>query len=512
MIKIGSNIQSQIVQRHLGRATTDLSKAYERLSSGQRINRASDDAAGLSLSSQLNVDARLANRARLNVSDGLSVLQTASQATDALTDIVTRIRELAQQSATGTYSRKQREALNKEAQALAGEYDRIRESTTFNNRKLINGDSADLSIFAGIRGSSGVLHVGIPNVNGGQENTGSALSLDGVNDSLVVGYNADSMWRGGEFTVELMAKLDPTDIDGGVLISQALNGAGEYNYYLLSLADGSLYFTNSGRDGSGASVSYTAASAPGTLKFGEWQHIAVSYGADRKARLFVEGNKVAESTIAADFQFTSVLPEFQIDLAIGTIYPSPETTSYSSEYLVKGSLDQIKISKVQKYNQDFTPTRIQQNPDAHTTLLLNFESSSGLSHVDSSAFHVAATARNGATIGTGYQSTGANLAAFDLRFQGDALDALTLTASILENISTAKSEIAASMSRLLIVSNSLSSLEINSKQAESRIADVDIAEETAVLVRTQILQQASSALLAQANQQPSLVLKLLSNT
>ncbi len=175
-------------------------------------------------------------------------------------------------------------------------------------------------------------------------------------------------------------------------------------------------------------------------------------------------------------------------------------------------MDQIKISNVQKYIQDFTPTRTQQNADANTALLLNFESSSGLSHVDSSANHQVATARNGATLGTGYQSTGGNLAAFDLRFRADALDALTLTGSVLENLSTIKGEIGASMSRLTIAAHSLSSLEINSKEAASRILDADIAEETSVLVRTGILQKAGSALLAQANLQPSIALKLLSNT
>ena len=124
---------------------------------------------------------------------------------------------------------------------------------------------------------------------------------------------------------------------------------------------------------------------------------------------------------------------------------------------------------------------------------------------------MAATARNGATISTGYQSTGGNLAAFDLRFQADARDALTLTASVLENISAAKGEIPASMSRLMIAANSLSSLEINSKQAASRILDADVAEESAVLVRTKILQQASTAVLAQANLQPSIALRLLKN-
>ena len=511
MIKIGSNIQSLIVQRQLGRATADLSTTYERLASGQRINRASDDAAGLAVSSQLNIDARLANRARLNVSDGISVLQTASAATDALTEIVSRVRELAEQSATGTYSQKQREALNTEAQALAGEYNRIRESTTFNNRKLINGDSADLSIFAGIRGAGAALQVGIRNINGGQENTGSALVLDGVNDSLVVAHDASHLWRGEDFTVELMANIDPTESDGGFLIAQSFNGSGEYNYVLAYAPDGSITFTNWGVDGTGASVISSLAAAPGTLKPGEWQHIAMSYGTDRTLRLFVEGKKVAESILPANFRFTSTLPESLTDLAIGTIYPSPETTSYPSFYLTKGSLDQIKLSKVQKYTQDFTPTRIQQNVDASTVLLLNFESSSGLSHVDSSPNHMAATARNGATISTGYQSKGGNLAAFDLRFQADARDALTLTASVLENISAAKGEIAASMSRLMIAANSLSSLEINSKQAASRILDADVAEESAVLVRTKILQQASTAVLAQANLQPSIALRLLKN-
>ena len=499
------------MQRALNGHTDRLGDIYTRLSSGKRINKASDDAAGLAISSQLNVDARLANRARLNVTDGVSVLETALQATDALTSVVVRIRELAEQSANGTYSRVQREALNKEAQSLAAEYNRIRESTEFNNRKLINGDSADMSIFAGIRGESAALQVGIDALNGGQPNTGSAIVLDGVNDSLVVAYDESHMWRGGDFTIELMARIDPTEADSGFLISQAYNGDGEYNYYFLYQSDGSLTLASNGVDGTGASTASVAATSAGALKFGEWQHVAMSYGSDRKIRLFVEGQKVAESTVASDFRFTPFYPQSQIDLVVGTVFPSPEATSYPSSFLTKGSLDQIKVSHVQKYIDSFSPTHIQQNADASTALLLNFESSSGLSHVDSSSHNVAVTARNGAAIGTGYQSNNANLAAFDLRFQSDARDALTLTASVLENISAAKGEIAASISRLLTASNSLSSLEVNSRQAASRIIDADIAEESSALVRTRILQQTSSALLAQVNLQPSLVLKLLSN-
>jgi len=138
-IKIGSNTASLNAQRRLGESSAKLSGIYERLSSGQRINKASDDAAGLAIANDLNAKGRIFTQGIRNGNDGISLLNIADSAIDALTGVVTRIRELSEQSANGTYSAQQRKALDAEAQALSKEFTRITQTTSFNGIKIFDG-------------------------------------------------------------------------------------------------------------------------------------------------------------------------------------------------------------------------------------------------------------------------------------------------------------------------------------------------------------------------------------
>lgn len=131
-VTIGSNLSSLQAQRRLGESTSSLTATFERLSSGKRINRPSDGAAELAIATALNVDSRVYTAGIRNGNDGLSLLSIADAALANLSDVVVRITELATQSANGVYSNKQREALDKEAQALADEYLRITKTTEFN--------------------------------------------------------------------------------------------------------------------------------------------------------------------------------------------------------------------------------------------------------------------------------------------------------------------------------------------------------------------------------------------
>ena len=153
-IRIGQNSISLSVQRQLRSNTEELGRIFERLSTGLRINRASDDAAGLSLSEGLNVERRLLGQAIRNVNDGISTVNIAEAATGQLVGIVTRIVELAEQASNGTLSDSQRQALDDEAQALRLEYIRIVESTEFNNLNLLDGSVPTLSLQAGVDASA----------------------------------------------------------------------------------------------------------------------------------------------------------------------------------------------------------------------------------------------------------------------------------------------------------------------------------------------------------------------
>lgn len=141
-IRIGSNTAALSVQRRLGDVTGELSNVFERLSSGQRINSASDDAAGLAIAQDLNARGRVFTQAVRNINDGVSLYTIADSAVEALSQLAIRLNELAVQSANGTYSATQRAALDNEAQELAEEYFRVSRSASFNGQNLFDGTLA----------------------------------------------------------------------------------------------------------------------------------------------------------------------------------------------------------------------------------------------------------------------------------------------------------------------------------------------------------------------------------
>ncbi|MCB0333660.1 MAG: hypothetical protein KDD55_09190, partial [Bdellovibrionales bacterium] len=144
-ITIGSNIASLVAQRRLASSSSKLSQLFERLGSGQRINRASDDAAGLAISESLNVKSRVFQRAKLNVNDGVSVLNTADGALGQMSSLLERMAQLAEQAANGSLTFSQRKSLQQEYAALDQEIRRITESTTFNGMHLLKGDYSQAS-------------------------------------------------------------------------------------------------------------------------------------------------------------------------------------------------------------------------------------------------------------------------------------------------------------------------------------------------------------------------------
>ena len=159
-VRLGSNIASLTAQRRLAEGTTALSRTFERLSSGQRINRASDDAAGLAIADALRAESRIFNQGVRNLNDGISLFNIADSAVENLSGIMTRLEELAEQSANGTYGVQQRKALDAEAQALSKEYFRISKTTKFNGRRLLSGDFDKVNLQAGV-GTNAVLSAGV---------------------------------------------------------------------------------------------------------------------------------------------------------------------------------------------------------------------------------------------------------------------------------------------------------------------------------------------------------------
>ena len=141
-LRINTNIMSLNAQRNLGINNLSLQKTFERLSSGLRINRAADDAAGLAISEKLRSQIRGLNQALANTQDGINLIQTTEGALEETTTLLQRMRELSVQAANDTNTNSDRQKIQEEIMQLREELTKIANLTEFNTRKLLNGDAA----------------------------------------------------------------------------------------------------------------------------------------------------------------------------------------------------------------------------------------------------------------------------------------------------------------------------------------------------------------------------------
>jgi len=155
-LRINTNVASVNAQRNLRVTNLDMRKAMERLSSGSRINRAGDDAAGLAISENLKAQIRGYNMAMRNSEDGISLVQVAEGGLNETSNILSRLRELGIQAASDTIGVAERGFLDVEYQSLLNEIERVSQATEFNNTKLLNGSAPAMDIQVGIRNIPGV--------------------------------------------------------------------------------------------------------------------------------------------------------------------------------------------------------------------------------------------------------------------------------------------------------------------------------------------------------------------
>ena len=172
-MRINHNISSMITQGALGRVNRDLTTSLERLSTGIRINRASDDAAGLSVSEQMRTQVSGMSKARSNAQDGIALLNIAEGAVNEIEGMLQRMRELAVQSTNDTLTSTERSYTNQEYQALISEIDRITNVTQYNTQTLLDGR---IGSFGATGSASSILHIG-PNAQSFDRVT---ISIDGT--------------------------------------------------------------------------------------------------------------------------------------------------------------------------------------------------------------------------------------------------------------------------------------------------------------------------------------------
>ena len=187
-ISINTNVGSLNAQRNLNRTQTSQARNLARLSSGLRINQASDDAAGLAISEKLNSQVRSLSQAQRNANDAVSLLQTAEGAMNETSGLLIRMRELSVQSANDTVGSTERQFLQNELSDLRDEVNRIAEVTEFNGTKLIDGTATSLTFQVGINNTTNDrISVGINDMHATALGTSAAANLSTVNINTITG-------------------------------------------------------------------------------------------------------------------------------------------------------------------------------------------------------------------------------------------------------------------------------------------------------------------------------------
>ncbi|ODS64452.1 MAG: flagellin [Acidovorax sp. SCN 65-108] len=489
---INTNVASLTAQRNLGMSQTSLNTSIQRLSSGLRINSAKDDAAGLAISERFTSQIRGLNQAVRNANDGISLAQTAEGALKASGDILQRVRELAVQSANASNSAGDRQALQAEVGQLVSELDRISQTTEFNGQKLIDGTFGTQQFQVGananqtIVAATGNLRTTVYGNNQNVASNGSGIGASATQatagtNGVTTGSVAIAGYLGtGTLTVAASAtakatadQINALKADTGVTATARtevrLGGMAAAGSYSLTLEGDNV--------GAARTVSFTLTSATGTDRLSA----AVSAINDQSAKTGINASLSSDGN------------QIILTNATGNNIVVGDTTNANAAAVTVTAYDAAGASTGTARTLAADTAAENVNTGGYITL-------------DSEKSFAVTSASNQLDNGGSALQTVANL---DVTTFSNATNALKTVDSALAFINGERAKLGALQSRF---ETSISNLQVTSENlssSRSRILDADFAAETANLSRAQILQQAGTAMVAQANQLPQGVLALL---
>lgn len=506
---INHNMGSINANRQIGINSTNANKSMEKLSSGLRINRAGDDAAGLAISEKMRGQIRGLDQAASNAQDGISMIQTAEGALNETHSILQRMRELAVQSSNDTNVGVDRNEIQKEVDQLASEITRISNNTEFNTQKLLNGGIQSSSVgevkFQIGANSGQNLNISIGAMDaktlGVTRDTASAAvsAATDVTTAKVTGALGDGITNGAVLTlsasVSTHGTVGTTGAIGGITYATAKN-SDTLNGFTINITNGAT---------AGAEV----AAIDKTAKTISLQLADVSGSESSAAQINTALNNALSAAGITDVTFN----------ATGTVTAGAGTGNGA---ITGGAQDKVQLSLTDGV---LTETTIV-NGNAKSASFTDATKFKGLDiSLDgniSAGVAGASTSSTAATITMStVRSTAANFqnkelnseatvaAGIDVSSQTAADTAVTSIQKAIETVSAERSKLGAYQNRLEHTINNLGTSSENLTSAESRIRDVNMAKEMSTFSKNNILSQAAQAMLAQANQQPQQVLQLL---
>jgi flagellin len=491
---INTNQSALNAQRQLNNTSSSLSRSFERLSSGLRINGAKDDAAGLSITTRFSAQIRGLNQAVRNSNDGISLAQTAEGALNETTNILQRIRELAVQSANDTNNSSDRSSLQAEVAQLKSELDRIAETTNFNGNKILDGTflAQDLQVGA---------------------NVGETLSVS------VQGAATTDLARQARYEANTFVSSEAFTAGSGLTITGI--GANGKSSNVRIRATVSADDTTSTTFGSSSAIAKAAAindssdstgvrAIVGETKLTGNQTVA-GITLDASSFFSINGSKITGFEVSANDADGSL---------VDAINAVSDDTGVTAALTATGALE-LTAADGRNIEVAFSDTTVESVlGDFANASAATFDTAAGTNNVIATGKITLQSKDNFEIAGSngfvGFNSGGVfgvnstkSVDSVDISTREGAVEALDVIDLALEDVSSQRAKLGALQNRLESTINNLSTTSENLTASRSRILDADFAQETAQLSRNQIIQQAGVSILAQANQQPQVALALL---
>jgi len=495
---INTNVASLNSQRNLTSSQANLSTSLQRLSSGLRINSAKDDAAGLAISERFTSQIRGNQQAARNANDGISLAQTAEGGLSTAGDLLQRIRELAVQSANGTNSDSDRKSIQNEVASLSKELDRVANTTQFNGQNVLDGSLTNTQFQVGAN-SNQTINIGVQSAKAGDlgnntikaaDSTATAsAAVNAATNQQAAETLAISSGAGIETTVQTTAGESARSV--AAKINALSNSSG-----VTALAKTTATLAQIGTEADGT-ITDPAASLAVKFEMKSSNSEAVTISASVK-----NGDLSAlAQAINAQSGNTNVTASVQVNQTNGQKELKLENNTGDDINIVPGSSN-AAMANTQIRGADVAGA-------AGTAVALTAETTVGgrIELSSDSGFSVA----GGATL-LGSADVGSELASvdkIDVSSVAGSNQALLTIDAALNQVNKNRADLGAIQNRFASTISNLNTTTENLSSSRSRIQDTDFAAETASLTRGQILQQAGTAMLAQANSLPNGVLSLL---
>jgi flagellin len=471
---INTNLSSLTAQRNSSKTQNELSTAINRLSSGLRINSAKDDAAGLAITERFTAQIRGLNQAARNANDGISLAQVAEGALGSTSANLQRIRELAIQSANATNSNSDRIALQQEVAQLIAEIDRVGVQTQFNGLNLLDGTFSAQQFQVGANANQTIQVSGIASARASALGQTYGVTATGSTLTAATGITA-----AGQFTI------NGTDVYAGAAIGgSAKDIAAAIN----------------ARNITGVQATALATTAAGTTT-------ATAGATAGTATLTING-------IAIGLNVTAVPATDRANTLAAINANSAATGVIATDSGAGITLTAVDGRNITSAVTLGTATNIAKQDLGLGTIAATAYSSYNLAYTGTSPLVIAGSVNAAGTTGlanasTPAAATGTAIAVLDISTVNGANAALASIDAALTTIAGERAKLGAIQNRFSSTIENLQTSAENQSAARSRIQDADFAAETAMLSRAQVLQQAGTAMIAQANQLPQQVLQLL---